>query len=145
MLRLSCRSGTCWGCEPYRRDGKGPDGTWEPRRCRGRDKLWDLCKKKHRELIPSTEINLFSFMCSETAVSAVLLARGMKSIRGKRQPQKAAQPWHRRNKMLHLEVFYLISTLPKTKGLPISSQLAFQHFDYLSSFRLCWFAGLFQK
>lgn len=72
--------------QPYPRDGKGPDGTWEPHRCSGRDTLWDLCKKKHWELIPSTEINLFSFMCSETAVSAVLLARGVKRIRGKPQP-----------------------------------------------------------
>lgn len=47
-------------------------------------------RKKHQEGIPSAEINLFSFICSETAVSAVLLARGMKSIRD-RQPQKAAK------------------------------------------------------
>lgn len=67
----------------------------------------------------------------------------MKSIRD-RQPQKAAQPWHRRNKMLRLEVFYLIPALPKAKGLPISSQLAFQRFDYLNSFRLCWFAESLQ-
>ena len=100
-------------------------------------------RKKHQEGIPSAEINLFSFICSETAVSAVLLARGMKSIRDQ-QPQKAAQPWHRRNKMLRLEVFYLIPALPKAKGLPISSQLAFQRFGYLNSFRLCWFAESLQ-
>lgn len=46
--------------------------------------------------------------------------------------------------MLRLEVFYLIPALPKAKGLPISSQLAFQRFDYLNSFRLCWFAESLQ-